>query len=197
MVKRRRPRIDGDVQAAIDALALKDWGATQIHKHLERQPDFRGRVPTPRTIQRRVSELTPRDSTGAWRAQEADPDNARLVLDVVAAVVVETMGEKTQFTKAEADRVLWVRKTAPSISPWEAWLIARLYMARDSGGEETTDLDSVLAFEPWQESRRGRQYFEAVRARWIPAAPEVLRTLLAGRMAEQERKEDDNDAQAR
>ena len=201
MAKRRRPRIDGDVQAAIDELALKGWGATQIYSHLERQPLYVNRVPTPRTIQRRVNELTPRDSSGAWRVQEEDPDDARLVLDVLAAVVVETMGETRQLTKTEADRVLRVRKAAPTASPWEAWLIARLYMARESGGEETTDLDCVLAFEPWQSGKRSQQYFEAVQAGWIPTAPGVLRTLLAGRIAsmddERVREEDTDGAQAR
>ena len=195
MVKRRRPRIDPDLQTVIDELILKEgWGASQIHRELDSRPEFDGRLPDVRTVQRRVRDLTPRDPSGPWRLQDSDPDEARLILDVLAAVTVETMGGKTQFTKAEADWVLRLRNASLTMSPWEAWLMARLYMARESSGEETTDLDCVLAFEPWQSGKRSQQYFEAVQAGWIPTAPGVLRTLLAGRIAsiddEQAQKEE-------
>ena len=180
MKRQRHPKVDLDMQAEIERLALKNWGATQIHTHLERQETLADRkLPTVRTVQRIVAGLSPRDSSGPWHIQDADSGEARLILDVLAAVVTETEGRKFQLTRAEADWTIRIRRAATNIPTWETWMAARFYMAREAAGEETADLDCLLAFDPWGGGEKAEQYFQAVRAGWIPIAPLPLIAPLA------------------
>lgn len=180
MKRQKHPKVDLDMQAEIERLALMNWGATQIHTHLERQEALVDRkLPTVRTVQRIVAGLAPRDSSGPWHIQDADSGEARLILDVLAAVVTETEGRKSQLTRTEADWTVRIRRAATNIPTWETWMTARFYMAREAAGEETVDLDCLLAFNPWKGGEKAEQYFQAVQAGWIPIAPLPLIAPLA------------------
>lgn len=175
MTKRRKPRIDGDVQAAIDDLILKDWGATQIYNHLDRQEKFAGRVPTPRTIQRRVSELASRDSSGPWSLADAKDNEAALVLPVLAALIDGTEAQRVYVTQAEAERIVRIRRAVPDLLPTlDLMLLARVYMLREQQGMSTTDLDSFLAFAPWRSEDARERYHQALKSGLIQPGPAYL-----------------------
>ena len=181
--RRRGPYIDRDVQEEIERQAAMGWRPSQIYESMLRRPEFAKRAFSRRTVQRIAASVTARDSTGPLRIQDFSPDDARLILDVLATVVAETEGRKNQLTQTEAVWVLRVRKGAPSMPPWESWLTARFYMGRQADKErdakETVDLDCLLAFDPWQGGERANQYFQAILDGWIPVAPLPLIAPLA------------------
>ena len=72
----RKSYLDGDIEAAIESMALDGWTPAQISKELHRQERFLGRVPEDRTIQRRVSALQARDKSGAWSVADATTRDA-------------------------------------------------------------------------------------------------------------------------
>ncbi len=175
MGARRKSRIDGDVQVAIDELALKGWGPTQIYKQLERQPEFAGRVPTSRTIQRRVNELALRDSSGPWSLADAKDDEAALVLPVLAAVIEGTEAQRVYVTQAEAERIVRIRRAVPDLLPTlDLMLLARVYLLREQQGMSTTDLDAFLAFAPWRSEDARERYRQALHFGWIKPGPAYL-----------------------
>ena len=181
--KRRGPYTDRDIREEIEHQSAMGERANRIHESLGRQEAFAKRVPSLRTVQRIAASVAGRDSTGPWRIQDFSPDDAQLILDVLATVVIETQGRKNQLTQAEAGWVLRIRRGASSMPPWESWLTARFYMGRqadkDRDAKETVDLDCLLAFDPWQGGERANQYFQAILDGWIPVAPLPLIAPLA------------------
>src|SRR5262249_23598131 len=136
---------------------------------------YADRLPTLRTVQRIVSERTPRDNSGPWTLGTADTVHARVVLDVLAAVVDETEGHNASFTQEEAKWGVQVSAVAPDLPPYERWRIARLYMGRASRGEPMDDLDGFLAYAPWRDGEAGwKRYNDAVEAGWVRHVPHFL-----------------------
>lgn len=156
-------RIDGDIRELIEALALRGWTPASIHRHLTRQPKFRSRAPSARTIQRIVKALSPHDPSGPWSLGDDDVD-AALVLPTLATVIEETDGRKLQLTRAEVSWVARIRRVAPDLEPWDAYVVAVQYMLCLEYGDSTTELDAWLAFAPWREGP-GRERYQAAIAR--------------------------------
>jgi hypothetical protein len=182
MVPTRGRSVDPDVRSAIQGGGSKGLSPGEIHTALSQDPDFYGRVPSLRTVQRILSEGRPRDTSGRWTIQSNDGDRVRVVLDALAAVIEQTRGRVNGFTKEEADWIARLDRAAPGLPPFELWRIARLYIGRLSRNEPTDDLDALLAFAPW----RGElgtwtswpRYDNAVEAGWINAAPRYLTTAI-------------------
>ncbi len=159
----RGPRIDLDVQDEIRKLALDEAAPAtpaQIFRHLERETKFEGRVPELRAIQRFVKKLAPPDPSGEWSFVDAEPEDARLVLDVLAEITARTNGQ-ARITCATAEWIIKIRKAAPSISPLEAYQFAKEYRAREDRRIDTRDLDLMLAFAPW-ESDDARKVYDSM-----------------------------------
>ena len=174
-MSRRKTRLPAEVLTRIEDWALKGFTAQQIATQLDKDESF-GKYGVPfelKTIQRHVKSLTPRDTSGRWSLGDADPDDARTVLDVLSAVIVASEGRITTFTIDEADWVLRVAKAAPGLRPFTVWATARFYMLRKANGEPTSDLDAFLAFAPWQSSEAGLHYMAAI-AKGLPGCPKVL-----------------------
>ncbi|HEY7030231.1 MAG TPA: hypothetical protein VH482_02840 [Thermomicrobiales bacterium] len=176
MAKRdlRARKIDGDVQAAIEELALQGWGGTQIRTELSRREQFGGRLPTVRTVQSIVREIAPRDGSGEWSPLKADPESAALALDALAAVVESSEGRIRSLTVAEAERISALRTMRPDLPPWDAWFLARTYLAREPHGDPVDDLDAYLAFAPWRDDESFERYLSATDAGWVTSSPMVL-----------------------
>src|SRR6266571_2388636 len=176
--QRARRNIDLDVQANIELLTAEGWSATQIHRKLEQAGTYGGRLPTLRTVQRIVSERTPRDKSGPWTMQDAGPD-ARTVLDVLAAAIEQTEGRVTTVSRDEAAWVVRLSQVTSGLWPYELWQLARLYVGRVSRGESASDLEAFLAYAPWRDGEAGWQRYDgAVDAGWLRPIPSFVRQLI-------------------
>ena len=168
-----RRRLDRDILGEIEAKVLEGWRPSQIHTSLSREGRYRSRVPSLRTVQRMVAELKGPDDSSAWSLSHADDGgDARLILEALAAVVINSKGLKLTLSQAEATWVLRIRRAAPGLGPWRAWILTTLYMGRERRGvSDTTDLDSFLAFAPWRPGEAYERYRAAVDRGWIAELP--------------------------
>lgn len=163
-----RQKVDIPVQRKIRALALQGFGAAVIERELRKDEDIAGRLPTLRTVQRYVAELTPTEKSGDWSLVDSEPEYVGTILEVLAAAIRRTGGQKRSLTKTEADWILIVRSAAPDLPAREVYPLARLYLLRQERNESTLDLDSLLAFAPWRGPSAMTLYRAAVTANQIP-----------------------------
>jgi hypothetical protein len=170
-VSGKRSKIPGDVEDLIIELALKGWSAGQIHEALERDPNTAGRAPSRRTIERKVKEHRSDDSSGTWSLVTTTPDDAALILPVLAAIIRGTKGKVTTLTNAEAKEIVTILTACPSIDPLRAFLYARLYLARAKNNASTVDIDAYLAFMPWVDDAKHQAWAAACKAGWIQSPP--------------------------
>ena len=68
-----------------------------------------------------------------------------------------------------------VRAVAPRLRPWEAYLLARFYVAREAMDEHAADLDGYVAFAPWLSPKHRARWERAIAERWVPDVPPALR----------------------
>jgi hypothetical protein len=102
-----------------------------------------------------VREAVPLDESGPWSfadASGADPDKARLVLDVVVAIFRASEG-RVWLTNSLADWVARIRTVSPTVPPGMAYALAFSYRSFRSQNKDTRCLDIVLATKFWE--RRG------------------------------------------
>lgn len=163
---RRRSYLDADVEQEIRLLALQDANAPEIRRTLEQNAKIKDRLPTERTIYRIVREMRPADPSGPWSPATADPQEAALVLDVLRAAIIETQGRTQGFTNAEAEQVVRLRTMRPDLPAYEAFILARDYLARRANQQPTDDLDSYLVFAPWQGPDAAEAYADAIAQGW-------------------------------
>jgi hypothetical protein len=147
---RGRPRIDPTIEARIHARAIQGWSAPAILRELEAEKVV-GR-PALRTVQRVVRDLQSiGDDSAPWSLLEAEADEAELVLPALAGLLDRALGEgKTTLTQVEAAAVIHVRRAAPTLHPYPAYVVAMEYLFRASQGAPTTDLDFYLGSRPWE-----------------------------------------------
>src|SRR5689334_5782673 len=74
--------------------------------------------------------------------------DASFTLLVLRAVIKQTDG-RSSLTAATARWVEAIHRVAPDLDPWNAYRLARLYVARADAGN-TTNLDAWLAYAPWR-----------------------------------------------
>ena len=149
----RGVRLDSEVREAIEFLAaVKGWNAATIERWLGKS-DLRDRAPEDRrTIQRYVRGVRQRiDPDAQWRRTEMAGGDARLVLEVQAAVL-QRAGRTWVPTHAQARWILWVRLAAPTLEPIEVWQLAMMYFLRElDRTPDYADLDAYLALASWKE----------------------------------------------
>ncbi len=169
-----------DIQEEIETKAMAGWPPAQIRKDLERRLKKENRqaeILHPRTIQRIAKEVAVPDTSGIWSITDNEGEDARLVLDILAANIVSKQGfmypdMKRKFTKAEAQWIIRLRKAAPDAPAKIIILLFQLYMRREAKGiTDTADLDGYLAFTPWRNKDCLRLYKRIVVNGWIPKAP--------------------------
>lgn len=160
-----RRRIGRDIQQYIEGGTLTGWTPPEIREALRGIPQFNGRVPTLRTVQRIAKEFVPSDESGPWTFNEADPDDAALVLPVLAEVIERTKGHRTEMTRAVAEKVARIRRVAPDLHLWVAYSLAVAYLAKE--GTKTDDLDAFLAFAPWRGDENMKRHQHAVQEGWV------------------------------
>ena len=177
-IRRDRKRIPGDIEDAIVEKTVLGWSAAQIDDYLDSVDAFADRLPSKRTIQRMVKERRTTDTTGSWSLADAEPDQAKLVLEVLPTKVAETSGQSSRFTIGEADWLIRIRSAAPDLPMRIAWLLSRMYLSRQSKGDDTHDLDCFLSYQPWQSAEQLDRYLSVALRDWIPRPPTYLMSAL-------------------
>ena len=166
--------MDTALQTWIEGEADSGMSPAEIERKMKAEPQFieNEKLPSLRTIRRVVEDRRPEDSSGAWRIKNAEAEDARLILDVLADVIIETEGRKGSFTKKEASWVLKLRKVAPDARPYNVWRLAREYMVLENKKiADTATLDHYLAFRPWTNRNRFGNYEGAIALGWITEDP--------------------------
>lgn len=166
--RKRRRSIDPEVYRRIDQLMALGRMPKEVAQTLEEEfsPE---RVPNIRTIQRIAAEQQPDAAPETWLTSPVGNDD-ELVLPVLAEVIVRTAGRRQRLTKPEAERVAQLRRAAPDIPPWRAYLLARLYV--EAGGDVGVRqrLDAVVAFATWRGLESLETYIDAKREGWLPGS---------------------------
>ena len=148
--RRRRRTTDYRIVREIHRLRLLGRTGGDIERELSLDPVLSGlSLPARRTIDDIAAEVTPRDPSGAWSLSDpgADPDDAALVLPVLAEVMRASEWRVRGFTNEEAAWIARVRRVAPNIPALEAYGFARRYIGR--AGAAAADVDRALALEVW------------------------------------------------
>lgn len=163
----------------LNLMYVPDISARAIHDRLvdmvSRGEIPESDVPSLRSIYRGMDDIRLIDNSDPWHLADAPPEEARLVLDVLADVIILTNGSKTSFTKTEASWVLRIRTVAPDIEPCKVWGLARQYMLLENKKPaDMAALDHYLAFRPWVNANRFGNYAAAVHAGWIEEDPSRL-----------------------
>ena len=194
-------RLSSSVLSLIEQLALDGFTPSQIERNLTEKAVPLASQPSRRTLQRIVQAVRVKDRSGPWSLGDAVGDEAELVLPVLRAYLnltsLRTVQEKRDLfiTRAEARWIVKVARAAPELHVFDKYRLARAYLARETRGQPTYDLDALLAFQPWDETPRPapgdlakfgltvtsrETYHKGVREGWIPAAPAFLMDELAG-----------------
>lgn len=146
---KRKPgqRLDPDVMAAIRDLLNVAPNSTgqQVLVSLKNRGYTPEQIPSTKTVEREKKKAT-LDKTGIWTLDGEDGDEARLVLEVLAEVLIKTDGIQQEMTKEDAKWIVRIRKAAPALLPWTVWKIRGMYKQRFALKRETVDLDFYLAF---------------------------------------------------
>lgn len=158
--RRARRNTDSDVLAAIhERMLIKGIAGAAIHRELEADDQFRGRVPSLRTVQTIVRDYSTQDDSGSWGLADAQGDEASLVLPVLRSLLHEEDGRR-HLSKDEAKWIVRVRRAAPELKPIGAYLLARAYLLQEQQEEDTEELDRLLALRPWRPSDEGSRVAE-------------------------------------
>ena len=185
-----RRNMAGKTQDYIEFLARSGWSPTQIqnqlsdnmkkgarerHKPDDKHDHIPDHIPDIRTIRDMVGVIKSSDTSGRWSMVDCEPEDARLVLDVLAGCMAHhsnMIGYNNYFTEAQAE---WVIKLSKATAGAPARIIAtlvHLYMTRVAKGiVDMTDLDGYLAFTPWKNSKCLRLYKSIVIRRYLPMVP--------------------------
>ena len=161
--RRKRGRyVDKATLDVIEDLAARGLGPTQIKNQLGDD------APSLRTIQDIVREKSGPDPSGRWGLNDADPDDAALILPALADIIQETEGRRAYLTRAQAELIGRIRRVAPELNGWAVYRLARLYLFREGRGEPPSDIEGFLAFAPWRSQKQRDAYQRALENEWIP-----------------------------
>jgi hypothetical protein len=172
-------KIPGPLQPLIERLADKypTWTPKQIYDELgalndegeAKYPAVREHeLPEIRTVQRIVKKSRPPDPSGAWMPTEWPGEDIPPVLEIIK--YLRQRGDAIWPTLAEAKRILWVRRAAPTLPFGYAWNIIRRYVAHEATQQSVEYLSVYLAFKSWEGPEAEKEYFAAVpeRERYVP-----------------------------
>ena len=155
----KQRRFDGDIEDEIIRLALEtSWSAPQIFRDLDSREEFEDRVPSKRTVERAVSDIRSADKSDPWKITDNDPEDARLLLDLLGTVSFRRYYRERQITKNEANWVITIIKLAPDLTPMRTYVLSNLYRIRTAKEASTEELDAYLAVAPWRSKEALSRY---------------------------------------
>ncbi len=139
-------------------LADRAFNGRMAFEHIQALAEFRGHCPSQRTIRKHLGRMRPRDESYAWNLVDSNDAAARLILPVLASVIENTEGRRRWLSIEEARLVRKIRNAAPSIDPFDAYRVAHQYQLRAANEADSSDLDILLAFAPWEGSSADERY---------------------------------------
>jgi hypothetical protein len=143
--------------------------AAAIRGYLEQDPDVVADLPSPRTVEYLVKQARPADPSGTWSFARDERGDAQWVLPALAAVIEVTQGRRRELTVQEAEWVARIRRAVPSMPGWDAYQLARLFMA----GGDPRPMEAHMAFEAANAKPRNGyfRYLYAARQGWVDGSP--------------------------
>lgn len=167
----KRRYLDRTIQDEIEFRAMEGWTPIQIYEKLEmkhKNEKLEGTLPSLRTVQRVVKDVTVEDRSGTWNLSDCKGEDAKLILEVISELVIQTDGKVCSLTKAEAEWIVKIRKAVPDMKLYSTWAMARLYLIQESSGlKEFQALDNYLSFTPWRSKYHNYFYSKAISEGWI------------------------------
>jgi hypothetical protein len=192
----RGPVVDPEVRQIVARLvASGERSPAAIYRALLREIDreYEGKtglqrpwLPTERTISRLVKELAAQSSPNqseAWSLAAAAPDEIAVIMPVLGAILVNSAQMLSHFpndplavaairrhrlTKGLATWIVKVATAAPSLPPYEQYIVAREYRAWELQAAQPTlrhlppteleALDAFLACRPWESEEAAQRY---------------------------------------
>ena len=166
---RKSRRISTPVYDEIVRLAAQRWGPAEILRELGNLGFSKADIPSLPTIRDVWREVNPPDNSGPWTVLSAAPDvDSELVLTVLREVVIWSEGHINSLSIAEARAVTSVKRAAPYMRGALLWAISREYIRRSIQEAEMSDLNLLLAINPWTDAAGRDLYHWAVKARLLP-----------------------------
>jgi hypothetical protein len=149
---------------------------TECQQLLTRQAHLQGKVPSGSAGAKQLNRWLARyfaPPDAPWQLANAEPDEAALVLPVLATTALR-IGPAT-IPRNQAGLIVKIRSAAPSIPPHWAGHLAWKYVQRDAAlgadgpawSHPAPDIDLLLAMEPWA-SRDAYDRFTALLLHAIP-----------------------------
>lgn len=135
-----------------ERLSAIGYNARQIDEELQRSDladRWHGSVRTIQDIAQRLQS----EGGSEWLLENSDPDDASLVLPVLAAVLEQSDGRVRGFSQDVGDWIARVRRAQPDIDPMNAWLFGVRYAAQTSP-HQRHELDVALALGVWRDHER-------------------------------------------
>jgi hypothetical protein len=169
--QRKGHRLPGPLLSLIENMAtdFPTWSPKQIYDELTsrnregvfKHPEVEEWEPELRTVQKIIKRARPADPSGTCEPTEwENGEDVALVLEVIKYLVGN--GELIWPTRAEAQRILWIRQTAPTLLLELVWRLTRRYIIYESQQLPTKRLAWYLAFKPWESDANKELYFKMV-----------------------------------
>lgn len=177
--KRRQRNTRTEIQGFIREMYRQGKTAAEIYREIVKPGvfDYIEDLPSKRTVEYIVNDLVVQDSTGPWSVADNDPEDASIILDILAELTLSAY-RKHGFTKHEAAWVLRLRKLAPDMDGSTIWKFAQSYIlaeSKESKGEPSAmeALNAYFAFMPWKSQNRLENYKWAIEEGWAKSDIEV------------------------
>ena len=103
-----------------------------------------------------------------WALGPGTEETAEYVLPVLQALVGHSAGRVRRIGVETARWVVVVRRAAPDLDPWRAYIVARWYLVANAESVSTAGLDLLLAFAPWRSASEAERYALALLDGWAP-----------------------------
>jgi len=187
---RRDYRVDMEIQAAIIGLTSDPntrRTAAEIHRLLSQREEFKGRVPSRRTVERMVHGLSQQAPPAKWHWSDYGAEDARILLEVMnmliehhigsddpnlARYIISSIPEYVSSmlidTKEAADWIVRIAKVAPDLSTFAVFMMAQIYLLHHRAEASTSGLDTYLAMRPWRDRESATKYLQALNDKLIP-----------------------------
>lgn len=169
----KRTRVKPHVERHLQAMIRAGMGQTAIYEELDRE--FGKDAVSIETVKRRIKYLRPPDPSGVWSLVTSDLEHVAAGLDMLAAhAEANRTGKPLTVTNALVERVALMRHGRADIPTDTAWNAAFMYIVLVAQGDDSSSIDTFLAYAPWRGFDERWRYFTAVHERRIAAAPTLV-----------------------
>lgn len=135
--------------------------ASEIAVRLADHPRLGGDHPDQRTIERWMIDAQGAGPTWALGSGDGSGmSDAAIVLRALGTLAWVSGERRASLSEEEAEWTVRIARSAPTIDPFTAYQIGKLYRDRALRGRETRSLDVYLGTAPWDDDARYRNIIE-------------------------------------